>query len=126
MIFLVTSGRISGHGPFSRVRFRPPQLTLELNGAGSPNAAGEWYSDETVLTSSVAAQAYRLIGWNCLCVCFYGWSKADKFIAAWRAAGFRPSRIPQIARVHHALPAIPARASLPLGEGRTGPSRAPD
>src|ERR1700730_7361165 len=24
------------------------------------------------------------------CVCFYGWSKADKFIAAWRAAGFRP------------------------------------
>ena len=36
------------------------------------------------------AQAYRLLRWNRLCVCFYGWSKADKFIAAWRAAGFRP------------------------------------
>ena len=36
------------------------------------------------------AQAYRLLRWDRVCVCFYGWSKADKFIAAWRAAGFRP------------------------------------
>jgi DNA modification methylase len=35
------------------------------------------------------AQAYRLLRWNRFCVCFYGWSKADKFLAAWRAAGFR-------------------------------------
>ena len=24
------------------------------------------------------------------CVCFYGWQKADEFLAAWRAAGFQP------------------------------------
>lgn len=35
------------------------------------------------------AQAYRVLRPNRFCVCFYGWSKADKFIAAWRAAGFR-------------------------------------
>ncbi len=36
------------------------------------------------------AEAYRVLRSNRFCVCFYGWSKADKFIAAWRAAGFRP------------------------------------
>jgi len=36
------------------------------------------------------AEAHRVLRSNRFCVCFYGWSKADKFIAAWRAAGFRP------------------------------------
>lgn len=36
------------------------------------------------------AEAYRVLRWNRFCVCFYGWSKADRFLAAWRAAGFRP------------------------------------
>jgi DNA modification methylase len=36
------------------------------------------------------AEAYRLLRSNRFCVCFYGWSQADKFLAAWRAAGFRP------------------------------------
>jgi hypothetical protein len=36
------------------------------------------------------AEAYRLLRWDRFCVCFYSWSKADKFIAAWRAARFRP------------------------------------
>lgn len=35
-------------------------------------------------------EAFRVLRWNRFCVCFYGWSKADKFLAAWRAAGFRP------------------------------------
>ena len=35
------------------------------------------------------AQAYRVLRPDRFCVCFYGWSKADKFIAAWREAGFR-------------------------------------
>jgi site-specific DNA-methyltransferase (adenine-specific) len=34
-------------------------------------------------------QAYRVLRPDRFCVCFYGWSKADKFIAAWREAGFR-------------------------------------
>jgi site-specific DNA-methyltransferase (adenine-specific) len=36
------------------------------------------------------AEAYRVLRGNRFCVCFYGWSKAERFLAAWRAAGFRP------------------------------------
>jgi site-specific DNA-methyltransferase (adenine-specific) len=35
------------------------------------------------------AQAYRVLKPGCFCLSFYGWNAADKFIAAWRAAGFR-------------------------------------
>jgi DNA modification methylase len=35
-------------------------------------------------------QAFRVLRPDRFCVCFYGWSKADKFLEAWRAAGFRP------------------------------------
>lgn len=34
------------------------------------------------------AQAYRVLRSDRFCVCFYGWSRAEKFIAAWREAGF--------------------------------------
>ena len=34
-------------------------------------------------------QMYRLLKPGCFCVSFYGWSQADRFIAAWRKAGFR-------------------------------------
>jgi site-specific DNA-methyltransferase (adenine-specific) len=34
-------------------------------------------------------QIYRLLKPGCFCVSFYGWSKADRFIAAWRSARFR-------------------------------------
>ncbi len=36
------------------------------------------------------AQAYRVLKRDRFCVCFYGWSKIDRFMTAWRAAGFRP------------------------------------
>jgi site-specific DNA-methyltransferase (adenine-specific) len=36
------------------------------------------------------AGAYRLLKPDCFCVCFYGWTKIDRFFAAWRAAGFYP------------------------------------
>jgi DNA modification methylase len=36
------------------------------------------------------AEAYRVLRPNRFCVCFYGWSRADRFLAAWHAAGFRP------------------------------------
>jgi DNA modification methylase len=32
---------------------------------------------------------HRMLKPNSLCVSFYGWHKADEFIAAWRRAGFR-------------------------------------
>jgi len=36
------------------------------------------------------AEAFRVLTPDRFCVCFYGWSKADKFLAAWREAGLRP------------------------------------
>lgn len=32
---------------------------------------------------------FRVLKNDSLCISFYGWTKADQFIAAWRAAGFR-------------------------------------
>jgi len=37
------------------------------------------------------AQMYRALKPNAVCVSFYGWGKADLFIAAWKNAGFRVS-----------------------------------
>jgi site-specific DNA-methyltransferase (adenine-specific) len=36
------------------------------------------------------AEAYRILKPGRFMVCFYGWSKVDRFFAAWRDAGFRP------------------------------------
>jgi DNA modification methylase len=35
------------------------------------------------------SEAYRLLRRDHFCISFYGWPHADKFMAAWRAAGFR-------------------------------------
>lgn len=34
-------------------------------------------------------EMFRLLKDDCFCVSFYGWNQADRFIASWRAAGFR-------------------------------------
>lgn len=36
-----------------------------------------------------ARQMYRVLKNDSLCVSFYGWTQTDRFISAWRAAGFR-------------------------------------
>lgn len=36
------------------------------------------------------AEAYRVLKQNRLILCFYGWPHAEKFMEAWRSAGFRP------------------------------------
>jgi adenine-specific DNA-methyltransferase len=36
------------------------------------------------------AQMRRVLAPDSFCVSFYGWPQADRFIAAWREAGFRP------------------------------------
>jgi DNA modification methylase len=36
------------------------------------------------------AEAYRVLKNGGFCISFYGWSKADRYLAAWRKAGFRP------------------------------------
>jgi site-specific DNA-methyltransferase (adenine-specific) len=35
------------------------------------------------------AEMYRVLKDRAFCVSFYGWNRADLFLAAWRAAGFR-------------------------------------
>jgi len=44
--------------------------------------------DATWLTPAFA-EIFRLLCRDSFCVSFYGWHQADKFITAWRAAGFR-------------------------------------
>jgi site-specific DNA-methyltransferase (adenine-specific) len=36
------------------------------------------------------AEAYRVLKQDRVAVCFYGWSKVDKFFEAWKDAGFQP------------------------------------
>ena len=36
------------------------------------------------------AEMFRVLEDDAFCVSFYGWSKVDKFFAAWTSAGFRP------------------------------------
>ena len=36
------------------------------------------------------AEAFRVLKNNRLMLCFYGWPRAEKFLEAWRSAGFRP------------------------------------
>ena len=36
------------------------------------------------------AEAHRVLKDGGFCISFYGWHHADKFLGAWRAAGFRP------------------------------------
>lgn len=36
------------------------------------------------------SEAYRVLKSGGFCISFYGWSKADRYLGAWREAGFRP------------------------------------
>ena len=35
-------------------------------------------------------EIYRVLKPNSYCVCFYGWNKVDRFLNAWKKAGFKP------------------------------------
>jgi DNA modification methylase len=43
--------------------------------------------NDTWLTPAFT-EIYRTLRWNRFCVSFYSWNTADKFISAWREAGF--------------------------------------
>lgn len=45
--------------------------------------------DNTAWIAPAFRQLYRLLKPDAFCVSFYGWNKADIFISAWKAAGFR-------------------------------------
>lgn len=38
----------------------------------------------------VYSELYRVLKPNSICISFYGWPEIDKFMAAWKAAGFTP------------------------------------
>ena len=63
----------------------PPYLAnyLSRDGRRVPNdSASDWVRPSF-------HEIYRVLRWNRFCVSFYGWHKADKFLAAWREVGFR-------------------------------------
>jgi hypothetical protein len=75
------------------------------------------------------SEAYRLLRRDHFCISFYGWPHADKFMAAWRAAGFRIVRapcVPQGVCIIRATPAVSARARVPAGERLAEAARLPD
>lgn len=63
----------------------PPYLVRyqSRDGRGVPN------DDNPAWLQPAFAAMHRVLKPNAFCVSFYGWHKADMFIAAWRAAGFR-------------------------------------
>jgi site-specific DNA-methyltransferase (adenine-specific) len=63
----------------------PPYITRykSRDGRGVPN------DDNDAWLKPAFAEMYRVLERDSFCVSFYGWNKADLFIAAWRQAGFR-------------------------------------
>lgn len=45
--------------------------------------------DNDAWLDPAATEMYRVLKPAAYCVSFYGWTQADRFLAAWRAAGFR-------------------------------------
>lgn len=63
----------------------PPYLVRYRDRSGRTVAND---NDASWLTPAYA-EMYRVLKDNSLAVSFYGWNEVDKFMAAWRAAGFR-------------------------------------
>jgi DNA modification methylase len=56
-------------------------------------------------------QMYRVLKDNRFCLSFYAWNKVDRFVDAWKKAGFhiaRPYRLHEEIRLLRALHALPA------------------
>jgi adenine-specific DNA-methyltransferase len=64
----------------------PPYL-INYQSRDGRNIAGD-VSDAWLVPAF--AEAYRALKSGAFCISFYGWSKADRYLAAWREAGFRP------------------------------------
>src|ERR1700683_4202299 len=63
----------------------PPYLAnyRSRDGRGVPN------DDNDAWLAPAFAELHRVLARNTFMVSFYGWPHADRFLAAWRAAGFR-------------------------------------
>lgn len=54
------------------------------DGRGYPN------DDNARWLKPAFAEVYRVLKNNSFCVCFYGWTKVELFMDAWKSAGFQP------------------------------------
>jgi adenine-specific DNA-methyltransferase len=64
----------------------PPYL-INYQSRDGRNIAGD--ANDAWLVPAFA-EAYRVLKNGAFCISFYGWSKADRYLKAWRDAGFRP------------------------------------
>jgi site-specific DNA-methyltransferase (adenine-specific) len=64
----------------------PPYVTRYRDRSGRTVAN----DDNADWLAPAFAEMFRLLKPASFCVSFYGWNKVDLFMAAWRAAGFRP------------------------------------
>jgi adenine-specific DNA-methyltransferase len=63
----------------------PPYITRYCDRSGRRVAN----DDNDLWLAPAFAEIFRLLKPDSFCVSFYGWNQADRFITAWRAAGFR-------------------------------------
>lgn len=63
----------------------PPYLVRYRDRSGRSIAN----DDNGAWLEPAATQMFRVLKNDSLCVSFYGWTQTDRFIGAWRAAGFR-------------------------------------
>jgi len=85
------------HGDCVEVMRRMPAASVDFILTDPPYLVNYRSRDDRTIKNDVDnrwlkpafAGAYRALRFNRFCVCFYGWSRADQFIAAWRSAGFR-------------------------------------
>lgn len=85
------------HGDCLEVMRQMPPASIDLVVADPPylvrytSRDGRSYpnDDNTAWVQPAFAEIYRVLKPESFCVSFYGWRKADVFLAAWRAAGFR-------------------------------------
>ena len=64
----------------------PPYLVRYRDSSGRSVAN----DDNTRWMFPAFSELYRVLKPDSYCVCFYGWSKADRFLSVWRECGFYP------------------------------------
>lgn len=86
------------HGDCVRLMRRMPEASVDMVLTDPPYLCRYRSRDgQTVRNDDNArwlrpafAEMYRVLKPGSVCVSFYGWHQVDLFMAAWRAAGFRP------------------------------------
>lgn len=86
------------HGDCTQILPTLPAASIDLVLTDPPygvryrDRSGRTIVNDDSLDSVLGAftDIYRVLKPDSLCICFYGWNRADAFFEAWTAAGFRP------------------------------------